>query len=93
MVDNLAHKIRTEMDKLKRRITNLESWNKEMYENHKIEVAKLKHKLEEYNMPSKTPKQARAMRVAAAGKSTLGIPKKVGKEFVKADKSKKKSKK
>lgn len=37
-------------------------------------------------MPSKTPKQARAMRAAAAGKSTLGIPKNVGKEFVKADK-------
>ena len=36
-------------------------------------------------MPSKTPRQARAMRAAAAGKSTLGIPKKVGKEFVKAD--------
>lgn len=36
-------------------------------------------------MPSKTPKQARAMRAAASGKSTLGIPKKVGKEFVKAD--------
>ncbi len=39
-------------------------------------------------MPSKTPKQARAMRAAAAGKSTLGIPKSVGKEFVKADKAK-----
>jgi hypothetical protein len=39
-------------------------------------------------MPSKTPKQERAMRAAAAGKSTLGIPKKVGKEFVKADKAK-----
>lgn len=36
-------------------------------------------------MPSKTRKQARAMRAAAAGKSTLGIPKKVGKEYVKAD--------
>ena len=35
--------------------------------------------------PSKTPKQARAMRAAAAGKSTLGIPAKVGREFVKAD--------
>ena len=40
-------------------------------------------------MPSKTKKQARAMRAAAAGKSTLGIPKNVGKEFVKADKRKK----
>ena len=43
-------------------------------------------------MPSKTPKQARAMRAAAAGKSTLGIPKSVGKEFVKADKRKAKRK-
>ena len=39
-------------------------------------------------MPSKTPKQARAMRAAAAGKSTIGIPAKVGREFVKADKAK-----
>ena len=39
-------------------------------------------------MPSKTKRQARAMRAAAAGKSTIGIPKKVGKEFVKADKRK-----
>lgn len=39
-------------------------------------------------MPTKTKKQARAMRAAAAGKSTLGIPQKVGKEFVKADKAK-----
>ena len=39
-------------------------------------------------MPSKTPKQAAAMRAAAAGKSTRGIPKKVGQEFVKADKAK-----
>jgi hypothetical protein len=30
--------------------------------------------------------QRRAMRAAAAGKSTLGIPKKVGKEFSEADK-------
>jgi len=37
-------------------------------------------------MPSKTRKQARAMRAAAAGKSKIGIPKKVGREFVKADK-------
>jgi hypothetical protein len=35
--------------------------------------------------PSKTPKQARAMRAAAAGKSTLGIPPGVGREFVRAD--------
>jgi len=36
-------------------------------------------------MPSKTPKQAKAMKIAAAGKSSIGIPKSVGKEFVKAD--------
>lgn len=40
-------------------------------------------------MPSKTERQRRAMRAAAHGKSTLGIPKKVGKEFVVADKKKK----
>lgn len=40
-------------------------------------------------MPSKTKKQHRAMEAAAHGKSTLGIPKKVGKDFVKADKKKK----
>lgn len=34
-------------------------------------------------MPAKTEKQYRAMQAAAHGKSTLGIPKKVGKEFVK----------
>lgn len=39
-------------------------------------------------MPSKTPKQHRAMAAAAHGKSNLGIPKKVGKEFLKADKGK-----
>jgi hypothetical protein len=37
-------------------------------------------------MPSKTPKQARAMRAAAHGNSTPGIPKAVGKDFVQADK-------
>lgn len=36
-------------------------------------------------MPSKTARQARAMRAAAAGKSTIGIPKNVGKEFMQAD--------
>lgn len=36
-------------------------------------------------MPSKTPRQARAMRAAASGRSTIGIPAKVGREFVKAD--------
>ena len=37
-------------------------------------------------MPLKSEKQRGAMYAAAAGKSTLGIPKKVGKEFVKSDK-------
>lgn len=37
-------------------------------------------------MPSKTAKQHRAMGAAAGGKSKLGIPQEVGKEFVKADK-------
>lgn len=36
-------------------------------------------------MPSKTAKQAVAMRIAAAGKSNIGIPKSVGLEFVKED--------
>jgi hypothetical protein len=40
-------------------------------------------------MPSRTPKQHRAMAAAAKGKSNLGIPKKVGKEFLKADAGKK----
>ena len=44
-------------------------------------------------MPSRTKKQARAMRAAAAGKSTIGIPKKVGKEFVQADRKKARRKK
>ena len=39
-------------------------------------------------MPSKTPKQHRAMAAAAKGKSKLGIPGKVGKEFLRADKGK-----
>jgi len=43
-------------------------------------------------MPSKTKKQHNAMAAACHGKSTLGIPKKVGCEFVAAD-AKKKSKK
>lgn len=37
-------------------------------------------------MPSVSEKQAIAMRIAAAGKSNIGIPKAVGKEFVAADK-------
>ena len=43
-------------------------------------------------MPSKTEKQRRAMQAAAHGKSTLGIPKKVGQEFVRADRKKKEKK-
>lgn len=35
-------------------------------------------------MPYKSKAQQAAMYAAAAGKSTIGIPKKVGKEFVKA---------
>jgi hypothetical protein len=34
----------------------------------------------------KSQAQRRAMRAAAAGKSTIGIPKKVGREFSKGDK-------
>ena len=37
-------------------------------------------------MPPVSQQQRKAMYAAAAGKSTLGIPKKVGKEFVKSDK-------
>lgn len=37
-------------------------------------------------MPMKSQAQRRAMYAAASGKSTLGIPKKVAKEFVKEDK-------
>lgn len=36
-------------------------------------------------MPSLSSSQMRAMRAAAEGKSTLGIPKSVGQEFAKAD--------
>ena len=36
-------------------------------------------------MPPRSEAQRRAMRAAAAGKSTLGIPKKIGKEFSAAD--------
>lgn len=35
-------------------------------------------------MPMKSKAQNAAMRAAAAGRSTLGIPPKVGREFVKA---------
>lgn len=44
-------------------------------------------------MPAKSEKQYRAMQAAAHGKSTLGIPKKVGKEFVKHGPPKKGKKK
>lgn len=40
-------------------------------------------------MPSTSDKQHNAMEAAAHGDSKLGIPKKVGKEFVSADKGKK----
>ena len=36
-------------------------------------------------MPPRTEAQRRAMRAAAAGKSKIGISRKVGKEFSKAD--------
>lgn len=36
-------------------------------------------------MPSKSGKQHRAMAAAAHGKSKLGIPKQVAKEYVRAD--------
>lgn len=38
-------------------------------------------------MPMKSKAQMGAMYAAAAGKSTLGIPKKVAKEFIKAGKA------
>ena len=39
-------------------------------------------------MPIKSDQQMKAMYAAAAGKSTLGIPKKVAKEFIKSGKAK-----
>lgn len=36
-------------------------------------------------MPIVSEKQRRAMHAAAAGRSTLGIPKRVGAEFIRAD--------
>ena len=36
-------------------------------------------------MPPKSEAQRKAMRAAAAGKSNIGIPKKVGREFSAAD--------
>jgi hypothetical protein len=41
-------------------------------------------------MPSTSEAQRRAMQAAAHGMSSIGIPQKVGKEFVKADQAKKK---
>jgi hypothetical protein len=41
-------------------------------------------------MPTVSAKQHSAMEAAAHGRSTLGIPKKVGQEMVDADKKKKK---
>jgi hypothetical protein len=38
------------------------------------------------DMPPVSQKQRAAMGAAASGRSTLGIPKSVGKEFIKADK-------
>lgn len=38
-------------------------------------------------MPPKTERQRRAMHAAASGKSTIGIPRKVAREFVSKDKS------
>jgi hypothetical protein len=40
-------------------------------------------------MPPKSKKQRAAMAMAAKGKSSLGIPKSVGKEFIAADTGKK----
>ena len=37
-------------------------------------------------MPPVSEKQRKAMGAAASGHSTIGIPKKVGKEFIAADK-------
>ena len=36
-------------------------------------------------MPSKSEKQRKAMQAAAHGKSRLGIPRSVGREFARAD--------
>ena len=37
-------------------------------------------------MPPRSEQQRKAMHAAAQGKSTIGIPKTVGKEFAKSDK-------
>jgi hypothetical protein len=41
--------------------------------------------MENEDMPPVSQKQRAAMGAAASGKSSLGIPKSVGKEFIKAD--------
>ena len=41
-------------------------------------------------MPSVSEKQRKAMQAAAGGKSTLGIPASVGKDFAASDKKKRK---
>jgi len=42
-------------------------------------------------MPSESKKQRVAMQIAKAGKSNIGIPQKVGADFVAADKKKSKA--
>jgi hypothetical protein len=42
-------------------------------------------------MPSESKQQRKAMFAAKAGNSTLGIPQKVGKDFIKADQAKSKA--
>lgn len=44
-------------------------------------------------MPSKSREQQKAMAAAAKGNSTVGIPKEVGKEFIKADREQKEKQK
>ena len=45
---------------------------------------------ERMTMPSKSEAQRKAMQAAAHGKSTIGIPASVGKEFAAADSAKRK---
>lgn len=44
-------------------------------------------------MPTVSDKQRKAMAAAADGRSTIGIPREIGKEYMKADKKAKKAKK
>ena len=39
---NIVESLEQEVAKLNKRITSLENWNREMYENHKAEVKALK---------------------------------------------------